>query len=122
MSIAVPTFAGEWHTINPKLSQPILDTVASMGFRRMTPVQASAIPLFMQSKDVVVEAVTGSGKTLSYVIPVLEILQRRQEPLQKNSVGAVVVAPTRELAKQVFRVFEAFIKSTGYRLKLYLAI
>lgn len=66
-----------------------------MGFERMTPVQASAIPLFMQNKDVVVEAVTGSGKTLAFVIPILEKLMRRETKLRKNEVGAIVITPTR---------------------------
>lgn len=66
-----------------------------MGFTRMTPVQASAIPLFMQHKDVVVEAVTGSGKTLSFLIPILEKLLRLDQPLKKHHVGAIVISPTR---------------------------
>jgi ATP-dependent RNA helicase DDX55/SPB4 len=61
----------------------------------MTPVQASTIPFFMGSKDVVVEAVTGSGKTLTFVIPVLERLIRRKERLRKNEIGALVISPTR---------------------------
>jgi ATP-dependent RNA helicase DDX55/SPB4 len=44
-----------WEALTPPLSEWILDTIASMGFNRMTPVQASTIPLFMGHKDVVVE-------------------------------------------------------------------
>lgn len=66
-----------------------------MGHTQMTPVQASAIPLFMGHKDVVVEAVTGSGKTLAFVIPILEKLLRRETELKKNEVGALVISPTR---------------------------
>lgn len=66
-----------------------------MGHTRMTPVQASTIPLFMQNKDVVVEAVTGSGKTLAFVLPVLEKLIRRESKLRKNEVGVLVISPTR---------------------------
>jgi ATP-dependent RNA helicase DDX55/SPB4 len=61
----------------------------------MTPVQAATIPLFMKSKDVVVEAVTGSGKTLAFVIPILERLIRRRDKLKKNEIGALVISPTR---------------------------
>lgn len=64
----------------------------------MTPVQASAIPLFMRHKDVVVEAVTGSGKTLAFVIPILEKLVRRERKLAKNEIGALVISPTRYVA------------------------
>ena len=72
-----------------------LDVILSMGYTEMTPVQASAIPLFMKNKDVVVEAVTGSGKTLAFVIPILERLIRRNTRLRKNEIGALIISPTR---------------------------
>jgi ATP-dependent RNA helicase DDX55/SPB4 len=49
----------------------------------------------MGHKDVVVEAVTGSGKTLSFLIPVVEKLLRLDRPIRKHHVGAIVVSPTR---------------------------
>ncbi|CAJ0765870.1 8079_t:CDS:2, partial [Entrophospora sp. SA101] len=61
-------------------------TLATIGFLEMTPVQASTIPLFMKSKDVVVEAVTGSGKTLAFVIPIIEKLVNRKHRLRKNEI------------------------------------
>jgi ATP-dependent RNA helicase DDX55/SPB4 len=66
-----------------------------MGFDRMTPVQAATIPLFMGHKDVVVEAVTGSGKTMAFLIPVVEKLLRVESAIKKHHVGAIVVSPTR---------------------------
>jgi ATP-dependent RNA helicase DDX55/SPB4 len=72
-----------------------LDVIQSMGYTHMTPVQASTIPLFMQHKDVVVEAVTGSGKTLAFVIPTLERLIRRESNFRRNEIGALVISPTR---------------------------
>lgn len=81
--------------ISPRLSAPILSCVASLGFTTPTPVQRAAIPLFLSKKDVVVEAVTGSGKTLAFVLPVLEMLLGRNNPLKQNQIGAVIVAPTR---------------------------
>ncbi|KAL2834904.1 P-loop containing nucleoside triphosphate hydrolase protein [Aspergillus cavernicola] len=98
------TSARAWDAVSPPLSDWVLDAVSSMGFTRMTPVQASAIPLFMAHKDVVVEAVTGSGKTLSFLIPVVEKLLRLEEPLKKHHVGAIIVSPTRELASQIYNV------------------
>ncbi|KAL4809986.1 P-loop containing nucleoside triphosphate hydrolase protein [Aspergillus unguis] len=98
------TSARAWDGVKPPLSEWVLDAVSSMGFTRMTPVQASAIPLFMAHKDVVVEAVTGSGKTLSFCIPVVEKLLRLEEPLKKHHVGAIIVSPTRELASQIYHV------------------
>jgi superfamily II DNA/RNA helicase len=92
------TSSRAWDGVTPALSEWVLDAVSSMGFTRMTPVQASAIPLFMAHKDVVVEAVTGSGKTLSFLIPVVEKLLRLEEPLKKHHVGAIIVSPTRYLS------------------------
>ena len=88
-----------------------LDIIESMGHTQMTPVQASAIPLFIKHKDVVVEAVTGSGKTLAFIIPILEKLIRRSTKLRKNEIGALVITPTRELATQIHGVFSTFLSS-----------
>jgi ATP-dependent RNA helicase DDX55/SPB4 len=78
--------------------------IASLGFERATPVQAATIPLFLSHKDVCVQAVTGSGKTLSFAIPVFEMLAARREALKPHDVGALILAPTRELAQQIHGV------------------
>ncbi|KAK9760143.1 ATP-dependent rRNA helicase spb4, variant 2 [Basidiobolus ranarum] len=114
---AVPSFAGTWGNTQVEIRPEILETVQNLGFTNMTPVQAATIPLFMKNKDVVVEAVTGSGKTLAFVIPVLQILLRREDPLTKNQIGAVIVSPTRELAKQIYEVMDIFLKSSSQPLK-----
>ena len=88
----------------------ILEAVDSFGFKAMTPVQAASIPLFLSHKDVCVEATTGSGKTLAFAIPCFEMLLRTETQLQKTDVGAMVLAPTRELATQIFAVFEQLNK------------
>lgn len=112
-----------WESLTPPLSQWILDALASMSFTRMTPVQASTIPLFMAHKDVVVEAVTGSGKTLSFLIPIVERILRLEEPPKKHHIAAIVISPTRELATQIHNVLtsllafhepsSAYLKSRG---------
>ncbi|KAG1177947.1 hypothetical protein G6F70_001229 [Rhizopus microsporus] len=106
---AVPNTAGSWRSLETPLSESILETLDSFGFETMTPVQAGAIPLFMKNKDVVVEAVTGSGKTLAFVIPILEKLLRREEPLKNYEVGAIIITPTRELAQQILSVIDQFV-------------
>ncbi|KAG0318153.1 ATP-dependent rRNA helicase spb4 [Dissophora globulifera] len=111
--------AGSWESLVPKLSSEILDAVSTMGFSDMTPVQSGAIPLFMKNKDVVVEAVTGSGKTLSFLIPILEKIHRRQHKLTSTQVGAIVISPTRELATQIAKVlneFEPFLPNIKHQL------
>ncbi|XP_050002533.1 ATP-dependent RNA helicase DDX55 isoform X8 [Alexandromys fortis] len=64
----------------------------------------------MKNKDVAAEAVTGSGKTLAFVIPIVEILLRREEKLKKSQVGAIIITPTRELAIQIDEVLSHFTK------------
>lgn len=89
--------------LEPKLSTESLSAIESFGFTQMTPVQAAAIPLFLKNKDVSVEATTGSGKTLAFGLPIFELLKRGFTG-GKCDVGSLVVAPTRELATQIFEV------------------
>ena len=78
----------------------------------MTPVQSVVIPIFAhQYTDVVVEAVNGSGKILTHVIPLLEILIKRcKKKFSKHDIAALIVSPTRELAKQIYDHVEIFLK------------
>lgn len=101
---------GGWSSLPVALSPGVLRALQDLGFDRMTPVQSATIPLFMSNKDVAAEAVTGSGKTLAFVIPILEILLRREEKLKKMQVGAIIITPTRELAIQIDEVLTHFTK------------
>ncbi|KAM9118808.1 ATP-dependent RNA helicase DDX55 isoform 2-T2 [Pangshura tecta] len=101
---------GRWESLPVPLSPGVLQTLRELGFPHVTPVQSATIPLFMNNKDVAAEAVTGSGKTLAFVIPILEILCRREEKLKKMQVGAIVITPTRELAVQIDEVLSYFTK------------
>lgn len=100
----------QWDALTPGLSEWILDAIQAMGFTKTTPVQAAAIPLFMKNNDIVVEAVTGSGKTLSFLIPVVERLLRLDAPTKKHHVGAIIISPTRELATQIHTVLVSLLK------------
>ncbi|KAL6096484.1 ddx55 [Pungitius sinensis] len=99
---------GTWDTLPTPLTEGILQTLEEVKFTHMTPVQSACIPLFMSNKDVAAEAVTGSGKTLAFVIPIIELLLRREEKLKKMQVGALVITPTRELALQISEVMALF--------------
>lgn len=105
----------KWESMSKKLNEGIINAVAKLDFERMTPVQAACIPVFIGYKDVAVEAVTGSGKTLSFVIPVLEMLLRREQRLRKHDIGAVIVTPTRELAVQIDEVLSHFLQHIDNR-------
>ncbi|KAL3758780.1 hypothetical protein ACHAWU_006422 [Discostella pseudostelligera] len=92
--------------IQPPLSPSILSflTTTPYNFPTPTPVQSTTIPLFLTHHDVFVRAVTGSGKTLAFLIPVVEMILRRTSLLKKNQVGALILEPTRELARQTYTV------------------
>jgi ATP-dependent RNA helicase DeaD len=78
------------------LTEPVLRALREMGFEEPTPVQEKAIPLLLNGTDVVAQALTGTGKTAAFGIPLVERIDPRKAQLQ-----AVVLAPTRELAVQV---------------------
>uniref|UniRef100_A0A8B9XPV2 ATP-dependent RNA helicase n=1 Tax=Bos mutus grunniens TaxID=30521 RepID=A0A8B9XPV2_BOSMU len=101
---------GSWESLPVPLHPQVLSVLRELGFPYMTPVQSATIPLFMKNKDVAAEAVTGSGKTLAFVIPIVEILLRREEKLKKSQVGAIIITPTRELAVQIEEVLSHFTK------------
>ncbi|XP_017399887.1 ATP-dependent RNA helicase DDX55 isoform X2 [Cebus imitator] len=84
---------GSWESLPVPLHPRVLGALRELGFPYMTPVQ-----------------VTGSGKTLAFVIPILEILLRREEKLKKSQVGAIIITPTRELAIQIDEVLSHFTK------------
>ncbi|PSC74559.1 DEAD-box ATP-dependent RNA helicase 18 isoform A [Micractinium conductrix] len=98
----------------PALSPEALAVLGASGFVQPTPVQEATIPLFCGNKDVAVDACTGSGKTLAFVLPVVDRLRRLEAPLRINQVGAVIVSPTRELARQIFEVAQPFIATVAW--------
>ncbi|XP_046415335.1 probable ATP-dependent RNA helicase DDX55 homolog [Neodiprion fabricii] len=99
----------KWEDLEVPLSKPILETLKVQNFQTMTPVQTACIPLLLKGKDVAAEAVTGSGKTLAFLIPMLEMLQRREDGWKKLEIGSIIVSPTRELATQINEVLANFL-------------
>ncbi|KAI5195858.1 hypothetical protein AUEXF2481DRAFT_39795 [Aureobasidium subglaciale EXF-2481] len=86
------------------LSLPTQEGLKACHFATLTPIQARAIPLALHGSDILGAAKTGSGKTLAFIIPVLENLYRKQCVGQDAGLGAMIIAPTRELAIQIFDV------------------
>lgn len=86
------------------LSRPLLKSIASLGFNKPTPIQAAAIPVALLGKDVVGNAVTGSGKTAAFIIPMVERLLYREKGKKAAATRCLVLVPTRELAVQCFDV------------------
>ena len=84
------------------LSRPILRGLAAVGFSEPTPIQTKTIPVALLGTDVVGGAVTGSGKTAAFIIPILERLLYRPKKVPTSRVA--ILMPTRELAVQCFNV------------------
>lgn len=88
----------------------ICDAISNLKYKSPTPIQAQAIPLALQGRDVIGLAQTGSGKTAAFAIPILQALW--DDP---RSGFACVLAPTRELAYQISQQFEALGSTIGVR-------
>ncbi len=90
-----------------KLSSQINKALQKNNFTKPTPVQEKVIPLVLQNKDVMAKAKTGSGKSASYILPILELLYKNKGE-GKAKIKALVLTPTRELTLQVSEAFEKF--------------
>ncbi|KAK5047934.1 nucleolar DEAD-box protein required for synthesis of 60S ribosomal subunit [Exophiala bonariae] len=92
------------------LSRPILKGLTSLSFTAPTPIQVRAIPVALQGLDVVGSAVTGSGKTAAFLLPILERLLYR--PRKVPTTRVAILMPTRELAVQCYNVATALARYT----------
>ncbi|AHY75786.1 ADI_G0018630.mRNA.1.CDS.1 [Saccharomyces cerevisiae] len=103
----------EWDNLGFSLLPWIRTGLDVMGFETMTPVQASTIPMLAGNKDVVVDSVTGSGKTAAFVIPVLEKVVKEEantSKFKKAHFHSLIIAPTRELSRQIESVVLSFLE------------
>ena len=107
-----------WSSVTPiSLSPDIISTLQHLGFHRMTPVQTATIPMLLTHKDVAVQAATGSGKTLAFLVPILQSLYQREHTLRSEDCVAIIVSPTRELARQIHQVLLKLIQTLARILK-----
>ncbi|CZR54301.1 probable ATP-dependent RNA helicase drs1 [Phialocephala subalpina] len=98
------------------LSRPILRGLAAVGFSQPTPIQVKTIPVALLGKDVVGGAVTGSGKTAAFIVPVLERLLYRPKKVPTSRVA--ILMPTRELAIQCHAVATKLASHTDIKFCL----
>ncbi|KAH9985378.1 DEAD-domain-containing protein [Russula compacta] len=98
--------SSEQHTsfLTMNLSRPVLKALTSLGFHTPTPIQAATIPVGLLGKDVVGNAVTGSGKTAAFIIPMIERLLYRSRGKNTAATRCLILVPTRELAVQCYDV------------------
>ena len=90
------------------ISPEVCKILRNMGIQEMTPVQEQAIPAARSGQDLIVQAQTGTGKTLAFLLPVMERVKWNAEVAQ-----ALIVAPTRELAIQIAKVASSLSEAAG---------
>ncbi|NPA59278.1 MAG: DEAD/DEAH box helicase, partial [Epsilonproteobacteria bacterium] len=93
-----------------KLDKKILDVVQEKGFTTPTSVQEKVIPLVLAKKDVMALSQTGSGKSASFVLPILQLWSKNRDNAKKGKIKVLVLTPTRELTLQVANTFSFFGK------------
>ena len=87
------------------LNKELENGLEMMGFENTTPIQEKTIPIILNGNDLIACAQTGTGKTAAFVLPILSILSKKN---QNNKVKALIITPTRELAKQIDMQIEGF--------------
>lgn len=101
---------------NLNLIAPILDAIKKEGYEHPTPIQAKAIPVILQRKDLIGCAQTGTGKTAAFTLPLLQMLYEEKKQNQGPQViKALILTPTRELAVQIGDSFSAYGRFAGLR-------
>ena len=91
------------------LEKKLLDTLDDAGFTIPFPIQERTIPVLLAGSDVIGQAHTGTGKTIAYALPMLQLITVKQ------GIQGIVMTPTRELALQVTTEFNKFAKNTGIK-------
>ena len=100
------------------LAPPVLQALADQGYAHPTPIQAKAIPVVLQGRDVMGAAQTGTGKTASFSLPIIQLLLAHANTSAspaRHPVRALVLTPTRELADQVADNVKAYSRHTPLR-------
>jgi ATP-dependent RNA helicase RhlE len=98
------TEASALHFTDFSITQSLKDRLTAAGFVKPTPVQAGAIPPALEGDDILATASTGTGKTLSFLVPMIDRLEGISQPstkAKKSPILALILLPTRELAMQV---------------------
>ena len=98
-------------------SSSLIQSLNENDYLKATIIQEKVIPLVLEKKDIMAKAQTGSGKTASFVLPILELLSK-QEYKKKAKIKVLVLTPTRELALQVTKTFDTFSKNLEKKPKL----
>jgi ATP-dependent RNA helicase RhlE len=96
------------------LCTELLNTVAEKGYTSASPIQQEAIPAILSKQDLIAIAQTGTGKTASFSLPILQLLVDKPR-LETKGIRALIIAPTRELAAQVAQNVEQYSQNLNIR-------
>jgi len=100
------------------LSKQIVDTLSQNNFTTPTPIQAQAIPLVLQGRDLIGLAQTGTGKTAAFGLPIIEMLLKDAKRPDNRTVRTLILAPTRELVNQIADNLKLFVRKTALRINV----
>ncbi len=105
--VPTPVEPVSWQSLG--LSQETLDLIEKAGYKQPSPVQAASIPTVLEGHDLIASAQTGTGKTATFVLPMVEAFQGRQ------GTFGLILAPTREIAQQIEATIQIFGAPRGVR-------
>jgi ATP-dependent RNA helicase RhlE len=92
------------------LTPEILKALTEEGYTQPTPIQAKAIPIVLEGRDLLGCAQTGTGKTAAFSIPIIQLLDKNENKQRNRSIRCLIVTPTRELAIQIGESIQAYGK------------
>ncbi|MFT4183790.1 MAG: DEAD/DEAH box helicase [Rhizobium sp.] len=106
----------DFHSLG--LSKQIVDTLSQNNFATPTPIQAQAIPLVLQGRDLIGLAQTGTGKTAAFGLPLVEMLLKNPKRPDNRTTRTLILAPTRELVNQIADNLRLFVRKTQLRINV----
>ncbi|MBT8218485.1 MAG: DEAD/DEAH box helicase [Bacteroidia bacterium] len=99
------------------IPQELKENLEQLGFRKPTDIQYKSIPHILRGEDLLAISQTGTGKTAAFAIPIIAMLHdRKMKTTRKDGIKCIVMVPTRELALQIYKVFESLAKGTKVRV------
>lgn len=98
------------------LSEKIVASVTQLGYTTPTPIQAKAIPLLLEGRDLIGLAQTGTGKTAAFGLPIIEMLLKNADRPANRTARTLILAPTRELVNQIGENLRSFVRKTPLRI------
>ena len=90
----------------------IIQAIENKGYTEPTSIQAEAIPIVLEGRDLLAGSQTGTGKTAAFTLPILQLLLENAAPQKRKKIRSLIVTPTRELAIQIAESFNAYGRHT----------